>query len=180
MPSLWRSLTAASQELRFRWLCFLHSEEQGGGGLGAANGPTWRIPRLMVFLRATPWWRMGHVRLAEDALLQRDLPLAFASGQAALVLSRTAGQRVGAALLVARALLAGGSPVRARAVLEPLRVQHPERFDLIEELAACFLAEGDFAAARTMLEGIPQSSRSASSGAALTYLRNKEQQSHDH
>lgn len=176
MRSLWQTLTASGQEFRYRWLQFLHAEESTP--LLEAHRQT--IPRLMALLRQTPWWRKGHLYLADEALRARDTALAYASGQAALVLSKREGDRVAATLVVARALLASRSPDRALALLEPLRAAHPERADVTEELAACFLGKGDFPTARSLLESLPKAGRSATAEAALAYLRTKEQTSHDH
>ncbi len=174
--SLWQMLTASAQELRYRWLQFLHAEKQP---LLADQGNQ-NVPRLMALLRQTPWWRRGHLYLAAEALRERDTALAYASGQAALLLATREVDRIASTLAVARALLASRSPDRAALLLEPLHQAHPGHADITEELAACFLGKGDFLAARGLLESLPRERRTSTAEAALAYLRTKEHTSHDH
>ena len=128
---------------------------------------------LRTKLRKYPKWINGHIRLSAQALALRDLETAYASAQAVIALQGP-NRSIAAQRLVAKCFLGRHQPQQAIAILRPVVEKHPNQPDLLEDLAAAYIALGDKAMARPLLERIPSQQRSPEVIAAISWCQNPE------
>lgn len=114
-------------------------------------------------LRRFPFWQLGHKTLGNLSLEQNDIQSAYSSAHAVMLLGETTlGER-----------LLGFTYVRARegknaiAALANLLKILPNDFELLEELGAAYMLEGDYPKAKEYLEKIPKEKRSPSVNAVI-------------
>jgi hypothetical protein len=150
----------------------LHSLDHDAQHLAANQQVRRRCAALRQILRQTPYWKSGHIEFAELCLEQDDVASAYASLQAAQALPSTARQALQIQHLMARCFLKRGNPEKARELLLPLWTQC-KQVRVAEDLAAAFMALENETDALKILEACGDSKLSASSKAALDYLRLK-------
>ncbi|MCO6431197.1 MAG: tetratricopeptide repeat protein [Deltaproteobacteria bacterium] len=121
-------------------------------------------------LRAVPYWREGHRRLALLGLNQGDSAMAYASALAVKKLSGSPEALLEGEHLVGKSLLQGGDPQRA---LPFLKKVSPESTEAAEDLAAAYLALGSLREAYSTLSELPRDALSPASKEAYLYLRDK-------
>ena len=130
-----------------------------------------KIALLKRILQKFPYWSGGHLVLGALQLSERMQRAAFASALAAKNLRGDTD--IDARYLMARVYLSSGRGLDALTLLESLQQQLPERYDIIEDLAAAQMQNGDNFAALTQLEKIPEQMRSKHSQVVLSHLRQK-------
>lgn len=124
-------------------------------------------------LRKYPSWREGHVRLARLAMACENVPFAQSEVLAAQALgSEEQDHRLFGELALVRGILALrlGYPERAIAILAPLFVIPAKNSEVGEELAAAYVAIGNKAKARSILNSIPEAKLSPSGRVARDFL----------
>jgi hypothetical protein len=125
------------------------------------------------FLRRFPYWRRGHIILAEISLLLNDVTTAYASAHAVMALS-TPATRYQGQLLLGQCHLRRNDPAGALhyfATLQEADIATTKERDIfLEEKAAAHMALGDKEAARTLLAHIPAERRSPQAEAAWGYV----------
>jgi Tfp pilus assembly protein PilF len=126
-------------------------------------------------LQACPQWIEGHLHLGEEALITGDIATAYASAHAVFQLESAEGslRRAQARFLLGRCYLRRGDSVKAVSELLPLIASKEIEYQVREELAAAFMAQGDVAAAKMHLEAVPIDKLSQAGMAALKYVRSK-------
>lgn len=132
--------------------------------------------RLRSILRSYPFWGNGHQRLGEAALAAGDVATAYASGQAAKILSEGKPRaKARAQHLLGRCFLARGE---WQVALELLREAHgltPSDSRIKQDEAAALMLGGENLAALTLLSDIPEERLTADGKAARLYLQGKQQ-----
>lgn len=126
--------------------------------------------QLRGYLRQCPWWRHGHILLAQASLQRNDVASAYASAQAALKLPCGKAAFRDAQIVVARCAIARGLHQRARDILTDLRARFGGDPNINEELAAALLGLGLEDQALAMLQEIEDDQRSAEAQSMLAYL----------
>ena len=135
-----------------------------------------QVPRLHSILRSYPFWGNGHQRLGEAALESGDVATAYASGQAAKILSyRKPRARARALHLLGRCFLARGEWQMALELLREAGVLSPLDSRIKQDEAAALMLGGEHLAALTVLSTIPEEMLSADGKAARLYLQGKQQ-----
>lgn len=134
------------------------------------SGVQWsRFERLSRYLRRTPYWSAGHLRLSRVALELDQVHAAYASLRALEQLIKPAALPAEAQHLLARCYMRRGAVDKALALLEKL-VERSSDTMLHEDLAAALLANGEHGEAKRVIESIPVENRSSQVEAALRYL----------
>jgi hypothetical protein len=132
-----------------------------------------KITVLRRILRKFPYWSGGHLLLGALQLSCRKQLGAYSSALAAKKLRPD--DDISARYLMARVYLSSGKGAEALLILESLNQQFPQRYDIIEDLAAAQMQVENNMAALSLLESIPEQLRSKESEAVLRYLRQKVQ-----
>lgn len=128
---------------------------------------------LRRLLRQIPYWRRGHLLLGELAIQDDDIATAYAEALAAQALSGARGKCERSEILLARCYLKRSAFEEARRPLEELVARLPNRWDIREDLGACYIGLQLWAEADTALRAIPEQARSAPAQAALRYSQRK-------
>jgi len=129
---------------------------------------------LRQILRSHPVWARGHLILG-DILLERKNPRgAWACALAAVELLGTAHPQP--AVLSARVYLHSGRTAEAMEAFEALSERYPSSPEIMENLAAGYMQQGQNQRALELLSAIPQDRRTPSAHAALLYLVGKNQE----
>lgn len=130
--------------------------------------------RLRSILRTYPFWGPGHQKLGESALHAGDIATAYASAQAARILSDKKPRAKAQALhLLGRCFLARGDWHGALHFLREARTLLPSDSQIQQDEAAALMLGGEHAAALEILSAIPEKMLSADGKAAREYLRAK-------
>jgi len=124
-------------------------------------------------LRKNPTWIRGHLELAELSLQLNDVATAYASAHAVLQLA-SSGKNFGQAKYVlARAFLRRADAAQALPLFLEANAYLGENLLFKEDLAACYMANEDFAGAYSILSGLPDDKLSSASKAALQFVKSK-------
>ncbi len=130
--------------------------------------------RLRSILRSYPFWGNGHQRLGEAALESGDVATAYASGQAAKILSEGKPRARGRALhLLGRCFLARGEWQVALELLREAKIALPEDARITQDEAAALMAGKEHAQALELLSRLSANDLTADGKAALEYLRGR-------
>jgi tetratricopeptide (TPR) repeat protein len=128
---------------------------------------------LRRLLRQVPYWKRGHLLLGELAIQDDDIATAYAEALAAQALSGSRSMCERSELLRARCYLKRSGFEEARKPLEDLVARLPSRWDIREDLGACYIGLQLWAEAEAALKVIPVQTRSAPAQAALLYAQRK-------
>ena len=130
---------------------------------------------LQTKLRQTPYWAKGHLELAKHSLTQNDIACAYASAHAVCALSQKAESNDVAQHILAQCYLRKGAPARSVDILNKLILKGADnQHSINEDLAAAYLALGNYSDAHSVIKRIPEDKISAEGRAALSYLKAKE------
>ena len=133
-----------------------------------------QVPRLHSILRSYPFWGNGHQRLGEAALESGDVATAYASGQAAKILSyRKPRARARALHLLGRCFLARGEWQMALELLREAESALPKDARIKQDEAAALMVGKEHAQALELLSSVAAQDLTADGKAALEYLRGK-------
>lgn len=133
-----------------------------------------QVPRLHSILRSYPFWGNGHQRLGEAALESGDVATAYASGQAAKILSyRKPRARARALHLLGRCFLARGEWQVALELLREAETELPKDARIKQDEAAALMVGKEHAQALELLSSVAAQDLTADGKAALEYLRGK-------
>lgn len=168
-------ITAPEGVLDLAWRLWSRSTPSSKEAVSAAarDNHEERASKLRSFLRRFPYWRRGHVLLADTSLLLDDIATAYASAQVVLILSSPA-TRHQALLRLGQCHLRRGDTSGALRYFAELNTENfslsAERDVFLEEHAAAYMALGDKEQARGLLAAIPDERRSPQAHAAWSYL----------
>jgi len=133
-----------------------------------------QVPRLHSILRSYPFWGNGHQRLGEAALESGDVATAYASGQAAKILSyRKPRARARALHLLGRCFLARGEWQVALELLREAETELPKDARIKQDEAAALMVGKEHTQALELLSSVAAQDLTADGKAALEYLRGK-------
>ena len=128
--------------------------------------------KLRGLLAATPWWVRGHLLLAQLALQNDDIATSYASTQAVMQLVSPASTSFDLARrLLARCFLRRNAAAQAEAMLVELSQKYPSDYEVIEDLAACYVARSAWLEAEREFGKIPFEQLGAEARAALEYVK---------
>lgn len=173
LPRLNRSLTSLYLNIIDRIFCFAKS----GAAIGVA--PDASAQSYEHFLRghivAHPYWRRGHLKLAQLSMDNKQIETAYASALAVLELTNDKGADAWPAKVVlSECYLKRGMFQKAKDSLDALLRINSSDIKAKESLAAAELGLENFNAAKKILESIPDAKRSAAGTEALSYIKRRE------
>ncbi len=129
---------------------------------------------LLKCLRAHPYWKSGHLKLAKLAFSENDIALAYASAHAVLMLSASSSNSgLSARHVLAKCHLARGQVNEALVILQRLKKELPNETTVKEDEVACHMALGDNETAIDVINQIPKMSLSDEGRAAYKFLNAK-------
>lgn len=129
---------------------------------------------LRSLLVRFPYWRDGHLHLAQVSLQEKDLATAYASTQCfrALVSGRSSAKLESQGRhLLGRCFLAAGDPAQALDHLRMAKLLSPLSGPIAEDEAAALMALGRNSEAAQTLADIPPDNLSFSGSIALGHLK---------
>ena len=123
-------------------------------------------------LRRYPFWRDGHLSLANIALQRDDVPLAYSSAISARILSADHRQHLRQALfLLGRCFLKRSDWQTSLNYFKEAETLGLNSTALKEDTAAAYILGGKYAEATKLLEEIPAADISPEGKAALSFVR---------
>ncbi|RMG41670.1 MAG: hypothetical protein D6719_08040 [Candidatus Dadabacteria bacterium] len=128
---------------------------------------------LRTILKRYPYWASGHLKFAEIALSSNSIAEAYGAAQAVKQLSKNSRLRARADLILGRCCLARSSPQQAILYFKEAGNTLGSCPEVIEDLAAAYMACHDYSEAKKLLEAIDPERLSFSGHAALKFLDTK-------
>lgn len=132
------------------------------------------IFEILLLLRTTPYWTLGHLRLGYLALQSKDIELAFNSFEAVRKL-RPKNQIERLAIVgTLRCLLAKGEAYRALNLINNLPVYLLNDNNIKEQQVACCMILEDYQKAKYLIDSIPIEERNVEIVTMLSYLQSRQ------